>query len=628
MPVAIATKNSLIVKAYAGDNKTLLAFNFTGKQSAKNLAGFTIQCTPPGVAPYYLLNELQFEHPSDHAQVATERANSTVNAPIHKFRWVHVTGQAHQGLTPATGNYKYTVTPRYFNNKNSMLPLDPSLSATVTIAVGPFKKKNLSLGFTRGYMQSEAFAHHFGPQALIRPKGKDLIFDTSAQADPDPKGPKCTFEDEYAWMGASARVAVFDVMNQVLKTPSLQLDVFAYDLNEPDFVQILLQLAKQGRVRVILDDAPLHHNPKSPTPEDVFAADFQKAAKKGAEIKRGHFGRFSHDKVLIVSSDGAPQKVLTGSTNFSVTGLYVNANHVLIFDDPVVAKKYSDVFNESWTDNVSLKFNKSTLSTTPFEIQSAKTPQTTITFSPHTPADVTKILGGLSDRIQQEASQKGKGSVLFAVMQLTGSPSGVYKTLQDIHKTQSVFSYGISDSPGGTVLYAPGNKQGVLVTGKPGKTKLPPPFDQVPTPPGHEIHDKFVVCGFNGPNPVVYCGSSNLATGGEKANGDNLIAIHDTDVATCFAIEALLLVDHYNFLDRYTVPAGQKTSAKTPRVKKQQPRSKHDAAMSAGMFLSTDDSWTNSYFDPNDLHAMERVLFADASSSAGVRGAQVRGAGA
>ena len=38
------------VKAYIGDNKTLLAFNFAAQSGAKNLAGFTIQCKPDGGA--------------------------------------------------------------------------------------------------------------------------------------------------------------------------------------------------------------------------------------------------------------------------------------------------------------------------------------------------------------------------------------------------------------------------------------------------------------------------------------------------------------------------------------------------------------------------------------------------
>ena len=146
-------------------------------------------------------------------------------------------------------------------------------------------------------------------------------------------------------------------------------------------------------------------------------------------------------------------------------------------------------------------------------------------------------------------------------MQLTGSQTPVYNTLNAIHATRSLFSYGISDAPAGTFLYSAGSKNGVLVTGKPSQVQFwPPPFDQVPSPPGHEIHDKFVVCGLNGADPVVYCGSSNLATGGEEANGDNLLEIHDADVATAFAIEALLLVDHYAFLDRFAKAKAQSSS--------------------------------------------------------------------
>ena len=36
--------------------------------------------------------------------------------------------------------------------------------------------------------------------------------------------------------------------------------MFAYDLNEPDVLDLLLKLAAKGRVRLILDNAALHHN--------------------------------------------------------------------------------------------------------------------------------------------------------------------------------------------------------------------------------------------------------------------------------------------------------------------------------------------------------------------------------
>jgi hypothetical protein len=40
-----------------------------------------------------------------------------------------------------------------------------------------------------------------------------------------------------------------------------------------------------------------------------------------------------------------------------------------------------------------------------------------------------------------------------------------------------------------------------------------------------------------------------------------------------------------------------------------QPQSKAQAAAAAGVFLHTDDAWSLAYFDPNDLHNLERKLF-------------------
>src|ERR1700730_10863727 len=119
-------KNGFTFKAYAGDARTLLAFNLT-KAKTKDLAGFTIQIQPGTEQPYFLFNTLRFEKPENHAQVASEPAISSVNAPIHKFRWVHVPGSAHQGTKPFFGPYTYTVTPRYFDGQGSLQALDANL---------------------------------------------------------------------------------------------------------------------------------------------------------------------------------------------------------------------------------------------------------------------------------------------------------------------------------------------------------------------------------------------------------------------------------------------------------------------------------------------------------------------
>ncbi|HXD54188.1 MAG TPA: phospholipase D-like domain-containing protein [Solirubrobacteraceae bacterium] len=596
--------SSLRVVAYRGDAKTLLAFDLS-QADATNLAGFTIQAKPPGVAPYYLFNTLRFETPGTHAQVASESPNSSVNAPFHKFRWLHVPGSTHQGVDPVYGQYTYAVTPRYFDAGGSLLPLDPALTGTVEVEVGPLDTGAVQVGFTRGYVQSQAFTNHFGLNARIRPEGGDLLFDTSQPAGTSADGHQYSYAEEYAWSGASARKHVFSLLEEVRSNEALRLDMLAYDLNEPDVLEILLELAKQGRVRLLLDNAALHHSTAKQTPEDHFEELFNKVAKAPAEIKRGKFGRYAHDKVLIVSSARVTRRVLTGSTNFSVTGLYVNANHVLVFPKGDVASKYAELFETIWADDAS----RPAYLATPLagEKFTFSDPPATITFAPHPPDFAAAVLDGIVKRVEREAGGSGStGSVLFAVMEMSGK-NPVYDALNEVHKRPGVFSMGISDSPEGISLYKPGTKEGVLVTGKPTKVRLPPPFNQVPgIGPGHEIHHKFVVCGFPGGEPVVYCGSSNLARGGEEENGDNLLEIHDPDVASAFAIEALSLVDHYQFLDRLAEVSG--AAAAPP--KGPPPALKQEAAVSAGWFLSTNDRWTRPYFDPEDLHCLDRQMFA------------------
>jgi hypothetical protein len=603
MPPVTQSSDVLSLVAYPGDAKTLLAWDLAEDRRV-GLAGFTITCAPPGVAPYFLWNQLQFKHPEQHAQVAGEPANSSVNAPLHKFRWLHVPGSAHQGLEPVMGTYTYTVTPRYFDAGGKLLALDPDLGTAVDVEVGGFAKGSLALAFTRGYVQSQAYVDHFGSKMRIVRRGADLLYDTDDVAGTAPDGKDYTYAEEYAWLGFTARTAVFALLDEVLADPNLSLDVFAYDLDEPDMMKKLLALAEQGRVRVILDSADLHHDVQHPESEDRFTDLFQAAATGAAAIKRGRFKRYAHDKVLVVSEGGQATKVLTGSTNFSVSGLYINSNHVLVFDDAATATEYAKVFQAAWDGNVTLAaFLASPLSTERFSPPDDVTPPRTITFSPHTEADAAELLDAIVDRVVAEGERHdATASVLFAVMGLDGSGE-VYPALKAIHEQDDLFSFGVSDDPGGISLYKPGEATGVLVTGRPKSPLLPPPFNQVPSLGSfyHQIHHKFVICNFNGDDPVVYCGSSNLALLGEQENGDNLIAIHDGDVATAFALEALALVDHFQFLNRL---ASDGAPHETP------PASKRDAAKAAGWFLSTTDRWATPYFDPDDLHNTDRALFA------------------
>src|SRR6185436_3597765 len=159
----------------------------------------------------------------------------------------------------------------------------------------------------------------------------------------------------------------------------------------------------QGRVRLILDNAALHHSSDGSKNEDEFEVLFNKAKKGNAGIVRGHFSRYAHDKVMIVSNSTGPKRVLTGSTNFSVTGMYVNSNHVLVWNDEDIAGMYSQVFEEAWTTSAKAGvFQKSVLAAQEFTFATRGTPTAEISFAPHKKEFAASLMTKVTDRILQE----------------------------------------------------------------------------------------------------------------------------------------------------------------------------------------------------------------------------------
>jgi hypothetical protein len=113
-----------------------------------------------------------------------------------------------------------------------------------------------------------------------------------------------------------------------------------------------------------------------------------------------------------------------------------------------------------------------------------------------------------------------------------------------------LFSYGVAQRTGGLSVTKPDGSVGLLPFAYLGET-APEPFKSEwngdTTEFSNMVHHKFVVTDFNGKRPVVFTGSSNLAAGGEKENGDHLICIEDRRIAIVYAIEALRLFDHFHF---------------------------------------------------------------------------------
>jgi hypothetical protein len=553
-----ASKDGLTVTAHMGDGMVLLAFDLDAAKM-KDLAGFAIKCTPKGTGQgRFLLNRLDFDTGVSRATTEADRPYTPSDkAPFQKFRWYHVPSDLGKD---GAGSYVYETTAMYFAGGG----VKPGVSVSLEVVFEPIATSRMCLGFTRGYLTSQAYARLFH-NADIRPKGPKGLFDTTP------------FEAQYAWLGYHARKLVFDFLDACLQDPGSTIDVFAYDLDEPRIIEKLCAFGK--RLRIVLDDSPLHV--KQGAVEQI--ADQKLVASAGAEnVHRGHFSRFSHCKVLIQKVRGQPARVLTGSANFSVRGLYVQANNVMVIDDPTIAGWYARAFQQAFDDMHG--FSASPIASQWFDAHGAGLPRFSVAFSPH--EDPALSLDPVASAVSG-----AKSSVLFAVMELGGGGE-VLDRLRNLAADGHVFSYGVTQAASGLHLYKPGSTEGVLVGFDALDRHVPPPFDKEwRGGPGQVIHDKFVVCDFNGENPVVFTGSSNLASGGERSNGDNLIAIHDPEFVTAFAVEAIRLVDHYHFRD-----AMEQADPAAP-LKLQGPDPRNEAP------------WYEAYYDERDLKSVERELF-------------------
>jgi hypothetical protein len=228
--------SDLSVKAFPGDGSVLLAFDLN-KKLMGNLAGFAIQRTDQTGKSEYILNRFNFETKVDTTMTPEQRVwTSSDKAPFQKFRWVDFPSDP-------IGTCTYEVTAMYFDSKGS-LTAGPAQKVTAELDLSDFK--NTAIGFTRGYLSSQAYVARF-QNKNIRPTPKSINYNI------------VSYENHYEWLGFHARKLIFVFLNECNTNTTCSVDMFVYDLDESDFIRGLQKLG--SRLRAFFDDAPLHTKP-------------------------------------------------------------------------------------------------------------------------------------------------------------------------------------------------------------------------------------------------------------------------------------------------------------------------------------------------------------------------------
>ena len=553
-------RDGLTLKLYRGEGMALLAFDLDQAQATPDFVGFAIEFKPPREHHWFPLpNRLRF----DSAPAHPNHRYSSLDAPFQKFRWIHVPSKI------VRGDYAYRVTARYRRPDGSLLSGAQVMGA---ISLDPVTISGfVNVGFTRGFASSQAYAEKDWPnkEGILPPPELKGIAELSH--------PVANFQPHYEWLGFEARRLLFNLLESCFVDEELTVEAMIYECREPAVLEWFEKLGP--RLCALIDDHGESGDEASPESESA-----RRLIAAGAEVKRTHFKRQQHNKVLIVKRKGVPVRALAGSTNFSLRGLYIQANNMMVFEDTGIARLYADVFEAYWSN--AKKFHEHPLSQQWHVGRDAPDSRFSFCFSPH--RDESLSLDPVAQAIEQAES-----SVLYAVVflpQLTGTVRNALEKLSD----RELFSYGVAQRTGSLAVQKPDGSRGLLPFAYLG-ANAPEPFKREWSGgEGNMVHHKFVVTDFNGAHPKVFTGSSNLAAGGERENGDHIVMIEDRKVAIAYAIEALRLFDHFHF--RVRLKEGE---TKVERMTLAKPPA------SAG-----DKPWFASYYLAGHVKQRDRLLFA------------------
>lgn len=561
MATVSSSTDGLTFAAHRGEGAALLAFDVEESLHEK-LAGFAVRYRSPEGKQFKLNNRLSFTEPITNETTPAERraiVTPTDRAPIQKFHWVHFPRRV------PPGKFGYTATAMLFK-RGSEDQLEPGPEASLEIDLKEDTHAKFQLGFTRGELSSQAYAELFD-NAPLYPEPQ--TFDFAATK----------YVDQWRWLGFQARELVYRLLDEAVNDSKARLDVLAFDLDEPDLIRQLESLGP--RLRLFLDDSASHLNHEGKADPPEVGAKQALVQSAGAEnVKVGHFGSLAHDKIFILTRGDGSRKVLSGSANFSVRGLYAQSNSVFVFESEGPAERYAAMFEAVWQD--ASRFRANELAKQWFDLSGEGLPIAAVSFAPHSDADVSL------DRVAK-AIDDAQESVLFAIMDIGGASGPVMERIEKLRERKGLYAFGTTQRLSGDLkATTPADPDSPFIPFDYLRSKVPEPFQaEYSGGSGISIHHKFVVCDFNGKRPLAYAGSANLAAGGEKENGDNLIEFADPAVASSYAVEAIKLIDHY----RFRAVQQRANDAEPLRLKKRS------------------DHWAADYFDPDSPRYLERKLF-------------------
>lgn len=562
------TRRGLALQAVAGTNVVLLGMDMPQADCAGHL-GFAVHRTDHTEGNAGWLCGMKTFEATDPG-LGPEARYTTDRHPIQGFTWSDFS---------AKPDHRYTY--RVQALRGTPAALEPYKEVDVEVQTESEFGGNHDVFFNRGAAASQEYQRRF------------------EGIPPDPKNP---LDPRWAWLSRHVMEAIVAFTGRAAGR-GWGLRVAAYEFRLPAFAHELRKAHLRGADVKILYDG--NGNP----PGDdgtVFPRDENRAAVAAARIKglaRERVTRadvkqppISHHKFIVLTKDGRAVAVLTGSTNFSLGGVFGQSNVVHCVDDPAVAQAYLDCWNEI-ARNPPHGALRDALAGRHRVPDGLPPPGTGVLLSPRRSLDALRWYAerareapralfmtfafGMNDEFKQ-VYREGRAPLRYALLDKLIA-SGVRREQRAAAEAEMRALRALPQN-----RFAVGN---LLATNR---------FDRWvrETLTGlnshvRYVHTKFMLVDPLGRDPLVVTGSANFSEASTTANDENMLVIRgDTRVADLYVGEYMRLWNHYAF---------REWAAAQPHPS--DARFRH---------LDTGDRWWRGYFGDTE-RSRQRRYFSGAS---------------
>lgn len=426
-----------------------------------------------------------------------------------------------------------------------------------------------------------------------------------------------------------ARTQLLALLDDVAKNNG-EIYAALYELNDPEIIPKLTALGQ--KCHLLLANGAF----KPPTNDENRVVRQSLEGKVDLKNRMVSSGHFAHNKFLVVcDASGTPQRVLTGSLNWTMTGLCTQANNCVVVDSPELASAFLDEWKRLQAAGngypPTLAQANSTPATVPLDggqitqwfaptdnavdleyarklINAAQEGILFLFFNPGTfqPADKPlqwTLLQNIIVRHQEGTPNYNpnlymRGVVNQRIAGLTG-PADAADAKDD---TLAASPHGAHDPANASpvTLFSGGTRPPQRL---PREAMLPAAikdvfhnWDKEMLGTGVHIHSKVIVLDPFGEKPVVMTGSHNLGYKASHANDDNLMIVEgNAALAAAFAVNIIAIYQSYRW-NAYV------------EAHRQDPQVWHG--------LVDNDTWQNGYLSGSDLAELKFWLGETASASA------------